>query len=95
VVVDVARLGCRNWTIVALNREGWRKFLKEAEAHPQLSRRWRERERVRKRERGLIYCFTHTVIFICCTLGCGQYPFKEFKSAFPIYNTIFLFLKSK
>ena len=30
---DVARLGCRNWTIVALNREGWSKFLKEAEAH--------------------------------------------------------------
>ena len=33
---DVARLGCRNWKIVALNREGWRKFLKEAEAHPGL-----------------------------------------------------------
>jgi len=30
---DVARLGCRNWKIVALNREGWRKLLKEAEAH--------------------------------------------------------------
>jgi hypothetical protein len=30
---DVARLGCRNWTEVALNREGWRKLLKEAEAH--------------------------------------------------------------
>jgi len=23
---DVARLGCRNWKIVALNREGWRKI---------------------------------------------------------------------
>ena len=33
---DVARLGCRNWKIAALNREGWRKFLKEAEAHPGL-----------------------------------------------------------
>jgi hypothetical protein len=30
---DVARLDCRNWKIVALNREGWRKLLKEAEAH--------------------------------------------------------------
>jgi hypothetical protein len=33
---DVARLGCRNWTIVALNREGWKKLLKEAEDHPGL-----------------------------------------------------------
>ena len=33
---DVARLGCRNWKVVALNREGWRKLLKEAEAHPAL-----------------------------------------------------------
>ena len=33
---DVARLGCRNWKIVDLNREGWRKLLKEAEAHPGL-----------------------------------------------------------
>jgi hypothetical protein len=30
---DIARLGCRNWTIVALNREGWKKLLKVAEAH--------------------------------------------------------------
>jgi len=30
---DAAKLGCRNWTVVALNREGWRKILKEAEAH--------------------------------------------------------------
>jgi hypothetical protein len=36
VVEDVARLGCRNWKLVALNREGWRKLLKEAEAHPGL-----------------------------------------------------------
>jgi hypothetical protein len=36
VVEDVARLGCRNSTVVALNREGWRKLLKEAEAHPGL-----------------------------------------------------------
>jgi hypothetical protein len=36
VVEDVARLGCRNWTIVALNRERWRKLLKEAKAHPRL-----------------------------------------------------------
>ena len=33
---DVARLGCRNWKIVALNLEGWRKLLKEAKAHPGL-----------------------------------------------------------
>jgi len=25
---------CRNWTVVTLNPEGWRKLLKEAEAHP-------------------------------------------------------------
>jgi hypothetical protein len=43
VVEDVARLGCRNWKVVALHREGWRKLLKEAEAHPGLQRRWRER----------------------------------------------------
>ena len=30
---DVARLGCRNWKVAALNCEGWRKLLKEAEAH--------------------------------------------------------------
>ena len=35
---DVARLGYRNSKIVALNREGWRKLLKEAEAHPGLER---------------------------------------------------------
>jgi hypothetical protein len=33
MVEDVARLGCRNWTIVAINREGWRKLVKEAKAH--------------------------------------------------------------
>jgi len=33
---DVARLGCRTWKTVALNREGWKKLLKEAEAHPGL-----------------------------------------------------------
>jgi hypothetical protein len=33
VVEVVARLGFRNWTIDALNREGWRKLLKEAEAN--------------------------------------------------------------
>ena len=33
---DVARLGCRNWKVVALHRQGWRKLLKEAEAHPGL-----------------------------------------------------------
>jgi hypothetical protein len=36
VVEDVARLGCRNWKVVPLNREGWRKLLKEAETHPGL-----------------------------------------------------------
>jgi len=33
---DVAKQGCRKWKIVALNREGLRKLLKEAEAHPRL-----------------------------------------------------------
>ena len=33
---DATKLGCRNWTVVALNREGWRKLWKEAEAHPGL-----------------------------------------------------------
>jgi hypothetical protein len=33
---DVARLGCRNWKIAALNWIGWKKQLKEAEAHPGL-----------------------------------------------------------
>jgi hypothetical protein len=47
----IARLGCRNWKVVALNREGWRKLLKEVEAPPGLRRRWRERERERERER--------------------------------------------
>jgi len=35
-LTDAAKLGCINWTIVALNREGWRKLLKEAEAQPGL-----------------------------------------------------------
>jgi len=30
---DAAKLGYRNWTVVALNQEGLRKLLKEAEAH--------------------------------------------------------------
>jgi len=33
---DAAKLGCRNWIAVALNREGWRKLLMEAEVHPGL-----------------------------------------------------------
>jgi hypothetical protein len=33
---DVARLGSRNWKVAALNPEGWRKLLKEAEAYPVL-----------------------------------------------------------
>jgi hypothetical protein len=33
---DVAKLGCRNRTVVGLNWEGWRKLLKEVEAHPGL-----------------------------------------------------------
>ena len=37
---DAAKLGCRNWTEIALNQEGWRKLLKEAEAHPGLWCRW-------------------------------------------------------
>jgi hypothetical protein len=40
----VARLGCRNWKVAAANREGWMELLKEAEAHPGLWRRRRERE---------------------------------------------------
>jgi hypothetical protein len=24
---DIAKLGCRNWTVVGLNREGWRKLI--------------------------------------------------------------------
>jgi hypothetical protein len=27
---------CRNWTVIAINREGWRILLKEAEAYPVL-----------------------------------------------------------
>jgi len=33
---DAAKLGCRNWIVVTLNWEGWRKLLKEAETHPGL-----------------------------------------------------------
>ena len=33
---DVVRLACRNCKVVTLNREGWRKLLKEAEVHPGL-----------------------------------------------------------
>jgi len=33
---DVARIECINWTVAALNCEGRRKLLKEAEAHPGL-----------------------------------------------------------
>jgi hypothetical protein len=33
---NAARLGCRNLKIAALNRKGWKKLLKEAEAHPGL-----------------------------------------------------------
>jgi hypothetical protein len=33
---DVERLERRNWRIAALNREEWRKLLKQAEAHPGL-----------------------------------------------------------
>jgi hypothetical protein len=62
VVEDVARLGRRNWKVIALNRERWRKLLKEAEVHPGLQSRCRERgptwavaperERETERERG-------------------------------------------
>jgi hypothetical protein len=38
----VARLGCRNWTVFALKREGWRKLWKDAEAHPGCRERERE-----------------------------------------------------
>jgi hypothetical protein len=33
---DIVKLGCRNWTVVGLNWEGWKKFLKKAEVHPGL-----------------------------------------------------------
>jgi len=33
---DAAKLVCRNWTVVALTRERWRKILKEAEARHRL-----------------------------------------------------------
>ena len=33
---EVERLGRRNWKVAALNRERWRKLLKEAEANPGL-----------------------------------------------------------
>jgi len=33
---DVAKLGCRNWTVAARNRKEWRKILKEAEVYPGL-----------------------------------------------------------
>jgi hypothetical protein len=33
---NLARLGCRNWKIAALNRKGLKKLLKEAEVHPGL-----------------------------------------------------------
>ena len=46
---DVARLGCRNWKIAALNREGWRKLLKGPRPNPGCSAVGeRERERERK-----------------------------------------------
>jgi hypothetical protein len=53
VVEDVTRLGCRNWTIVALNWEGWRKLLKESEPTPGCSAVG-EREIRPKREISLI-----------------------------------------
>jgi len=31
---DASKLVCRNWTVVALYREGWRKLLKEARSPP-------------------------------------------------------------
>jgi hypothetical protein len=43
---DVAKLGCRNWTAVALSREGWRKLFKEAQSG--MYGGLRERERVAK-----------------------------------------------
>jgi hypothetical protein len=47
---DVARLGCRNWRVVALNREGCRKLLKKAKDHPGLpGERERESEWTRRR----------------------------------------------
>jgi hypothetical protein len=36
VAEDAATAGCRNWKRTALNREDWRKLLKEAKAHPRL-----------------------------------------------------------
>jgi len=42
---DAAKVGRRNWTAVAINREGWRKLLKKTEAHRRLqclSDGWKE-----------------------------------------------------
>jgi hypothetical protein len=36
VAEDAARAGCRNWKIIAHNREDWQKLLKEAKTHPGL-----------------------------------------------------------
>jgi hypothetical protein len=77
---DVARLGCRNWKTVALNREGWRKLLKEAEAHPGLYRHWRETDCDRTKMKGTffkdkvpfrLYLFCHLVAGL---LARSQYP---------------------
>ena len=75
---DVARLGCRNWKTVALNRDGWRKLLKEAEAHPELQRRWRERERERESRRHRIRCAAGVAnVVLMVNIKSGQKPWQE------------------
>jgi len=37
---DAAKVVCRNWTVVTVNQEGWRKLLKEADDHPGLLCLW-------------------------------------------------------
>jgi len=45
---DVARLGCRNWKLAAVNREGWRPTLGCSAVGGRERERERERERARE-----------------------------------------------
>ena len=65
---DVSRLGCRNWKIVALNREGWKKLLKEAKPVASLERE-RERERERMEDRQIFYYIGKGVLLLLKDTG--------------------------
>jgi hypothetical protein len=74
---DVAKLVCRNWTVVALNREGWWKVLKKAEAHPGCSavgerERETQREREPERERA---CKAHDLYYTQSHVACPALPY--------------------